>query len=292
MRVLVLGADGMLGHELTRTLVAAGHLVVATTRRAPDSLTMERLAGAQIFPGVDARMHDTVTSVLAEARPAAVLNCVGIVKQRAEARHAVESIRINSLFPHQLANLCTAAAARLVHMSTDCVFSGRVGNYTEDDIPDPVDLYGRSKLLGEVTAPGCLTLRMSIVGLELTRKGSLVEWFLRQEGRVDGWTKAGYSGLTTMELSRIVVRLLEDWPDVDGLWQISSDRITKYDLLVMLRDALGRKVEIVPDPRVSLDRTLDSRRLRDAVKYEPPSWQSMASELAAAVHRREAGEHV
>ncbi len=292
MNVLVLGADGMLGHQLVRGLVAANHEVVAVTRRVPMPLTREALEGARIVTGVDVRILDTIVGAVGGARPAAVLNCIGIVKQRTEAKDALESIRVNSVFPHALASLCATVGARLVHLSTDCVFSGRAGNYTEDDLPDPIDLYGRSKLLGEISAPGCLTLRTSIIGLELMRRESLLEWFLRQNESATGWTRARYSGVTTIELSRLVVRLLQERPDLEGIWQVSSDPITKYDLLVMLRDAIRRDVAIVPDARTSIDRTLDSRRFREAVGYQPPSWKQMISELADAVRRREAVKRV
>jgi len=164
VRVLVLGADGMFGHQMVPTLLGAGHEVVAATRRAPDPATAAALSGARLLAGVDARVAETVVGALGDARPDAVVNAIGIVKQRPEARHAVESIRVNSLFPHELHLLCTAVGARLVHLSTDCVFSGRTGNYTEDDVPDPVDLYGRTKLLGEVAGPGVGVVEVRAVG--------------------------------------------------------------------------------------------------------------------------------
>lgn len=288
MRVLVLGADGMLGHQVVRELCSAGHDVVGTTRKPPASLVAQALDGVEVVSGVDARQADTVGHALAVARPEAVVNCIGIVKQRAEAGDAVESIRVNSLFPHQLAILCRVAAARLVHLSTDCVFSGSSGFYTEEDTPDPTDLYGRTKLLGEVAGPGAITLRTSIFGLELERKVSLVEWFLAQDGAVPGWSKARYSGLSTFVLSRLITRLLEDHPDVSGLWHVSSDPIDKHSLLVQLGEFLGRPTEVVPDGSIVIDRSLDSARFRGAVAWEPPSWSTMLSELAAAVHERRA----
>lgn len=287
MRVLVLGADGMFGHQMVPTLLGAGHEVVAATRRAPDPATAAALSGARLLAGVDARVAETVVGALGDARPDAVVNAIGIVKQRPEARHAVESIRVNSLFPHELHLLCTAVGARLVHLSTDCVFSGRTGNYTEDDVPDPVDLYGRTKLLGEVAGPDALTLRTSIIGLELARGHSLVEWFLRQAGVAAGWTRALYSGLTTAELARVILRLLEQEPDLAGVWHVSSDPIAKYDLLVLLRDALGSPVEVRPDAGTVIDRTLDSHRFRARAGYQPPAWSRMIDELAGAVRQRE-----
>ena len=286
VKVLVLGADGMLGHELVRALLTGGHDVAAGVRRCPSAATGAELAGARIIGGLDARLHETVLASLAEVEPETVINAIGLVKQRPEAQDPFESIRVNSVFPHGLRVMCLAAGARLIHFSTDCVFSGHKGGYTEDDLPDPPDLYGRSKLLGEVTGPKCLTLRTSILGLELFRKDSLVEWFLRQKS-ARGWTRAIYSGLTTMELSRLVVRLLEGPGNPEGLWHVGSDPISKYQLLILLRNALGRDVEVAPDDSVVLDRSLNSDRFRIEFDYWPPSWAEMASELADAITRRE-----
>lgn len=276
----------MLGHEVVRTFVSAGSHVIAATRRPPDAPTERALAGARLLTGVDARLSDTVVGALGDARPDVVVNGSGIVKQRPEAKNALESIRVNSLFPHELALLCAASGARLIHVSTDCVFSGRAGCYTEDDRPDPVDLYGRTKLLGEVTGSGCLTLRTSIIGLELQGFRSLVEWFLRQTGEVTGWTRARYSGITTTELSRVLANLVENEPDLDGLWHVSSEPISKYELLVLLRDTLRPDVQIRPDGETEIDRTLDSSRFRARTGYEPPTWVMMIDELAGAVAQR------
>lgn len=286
MRVLVLGADGMLGHQVVRSLIAAGHDPLATTRRRPEGFVADALAGIQVVDGVDARQSDSVVAALGDSAATAVVNCVGIVKQRKEAKDPMESIQVNSLFPHALAALCRVAGARLIHVSTDCVFSGRKGRYAEDDIPDPVDLYGRSKLLGEVDTTGAVTLRTSIIGLELSRRESLVEWFLAQRGTANGWTKALYSGLTTFELARVVMRLLDDLADLTGVWHISADPIDKHRLLCQLRDALSLDVEIRPDERVIIDRTLDSGRFRATTGWTAPDWTTMLDELAEAVQER------
>jgi dTDP-4-dehydrorhamnose reductase len=292
LRVLVLGADGMLGHQVVRSLAVAGHDPVATTRSRPERLAADALPGVHVIAGVDVRQSDKVISILGDSEAEAVINCVGIVKQRKEAKDPLESLRVNSLFPHELAALCRVAAARLVHISTDCVFSGRKGNYTEDDIADPVDLYGRTKLLGEVDAAGAITLRTSIIGLELGRKESLVEWFLAQRGTANGWTKALYSGVTTFELARVVIRLLEGFPDLHGLWHVSGSPIDKYDLLCRLRDAVGADVDVKPDGRVVIDRSLDSTRFRMATGWTAPDWSTMLAELAEAVRKRELVQRV
>jgi len=232
------------------------------------------------YAGIDIRLIDGVRDVLDDFRPDAVVNAVGLVKQRPDADNAIDSIEINALFPHRLAALCAEFDVRLLHMSTDCVFSGRVGNYREDDTPDALDLYGRSKLLGELSKPHCLTLRTSIIGRELSRYSGLLEWFLAQKGSVKGFRQAIFSGFTTIELARIIERLLADYPRAAGLYHVSSEPIAKYDLLALLRKALGIAIDIVPDDGLRIDRSLDSSRFRSEFDYRPPTWEQMADELA------------
>lgn len=287
MRVLVLGADGMLGHQVVASFVSAGHQVVAATRRVPDASVQLAFNGARSISGVDARIHDTLVNAFVEAQPDVVINAIGIVKQRPAAKDALESIRINGLFPHELYAQCRTNGSRLLHVSTDCVFSGLKGRYTEDDPPDPLDLYGRTKLIGEVGDPGATTLRTSIIGLELFQKSGLVEWFLRQRGEVPGWSRAMYSGVTTVELSRLIVCMSEQRSNLDGVWHVSSEPISKLDLLRRLSIELGRELELVPDDSVSIDRTMDSSRFRAALDYVPPSWDDMLKELANQIRARE-----
>lgn len=287
MRILIFGGDGMLGHELLRSWKER-HEVWITLRQEKGAYAgRERALGEHVLFGVDVRRLQDVVDAVAAARPQAVVNAVGIVKQRAAAKEAIPSLEVNSLFPHRLAQVCAAAGARMVHLSTDCVFSGRQGHYTEQDLPDAKDLYGRTKLLGEVAEPHCLTLRTSIIGLELGRKGSLIEWFLAQQGRIKGFRRAIYSGLTTIEMARAIEHFLVKEPELGGLWQLSSGAIDKYDLLTRLSRRLGRKdVEIVPDDDFVCDRSLDSSALMARTSYRVPAWDAMLDELAEAIRSR------
>jgi dTDP-4-dehydrorhamnose reductase len=280
MRILVLGGDGMLGHQLLRQL-GSRHEIHVTLRRDPQSYQSFGLfdAGRSHY-GVDARSLDSLRNIVAACRPEAVVNAVGIVKQRAEASEAVQSLEINSLLPHRLSMICGDAGARLVHFSTDCVFSGRRGNYAETDVSDAEDLYGRTKYLGETGAEHCLTLRTSMIGLELTRKQGLLEWFLAQRGPVKGYTKAIFSGFTTLELARIVEKTLTAPVRLSGIYHVSSEPISKFDLLTLIRDALGLPTKIEPYDGFRCDRTLDSSRFRKVLGYHPPSWKAMVEELA------------
>lgn len=287
-RVLILGADGMLGHELVRVLGSRLE-IAATVRTSAQTGAVTVLADRMILrPGVDATAPETVADAVRDVRPDVVVNCIGIVKQRREASDPVASIRVNSLFPHQLALVCAEHRCRLVHVSTDCVFSGRRGGYAEDDLADPVDLYGRSKLLGEPVGERCLTLRTSMIGPELKGASGLLEWFLAQRGgRVTGFTRAIFSGLTTTALSRIIERIVAEHPGLSGLYHLASDPISKHDLLVRIRDRLELDVEIRPaaDPRC--DRSLDGRRFATATGIAPPSWDSMMEGLARDLRARE-----
>jgi len=295
MRVLVLGGDGMLGHELVRTLTDR-HDVAVTVRgagrppAAPGALPADRF-----FTGIDARCQDDVAGLLDRYRPDAVLNAVGLVKQRNEGQTALPAVEINTIFPHRLARLCRIAGIRLVHISTDCVFSGRRGRYTEDDQPDPVDVYGMSKLLGEVREAPALTLRTSIIGLELAgRANGLIEWFLGRSGQISGYRRAVYTGLTTMEIARLLDRILTKHEDLTGLWHVAaSEPITKLDLLVRLSDRLraaGRPVaEVVAADGPRCDRSLLADRFAAATGFTAPGWDSMLDELAGRIMLRDHG---
>ena len=288
MRILVFGGDGMLGHRLVESWQDE-HEVWATLRQDRSAYPgLPGLPAERMLCGVDVRRLGDLVEVVALVRPDAVVNAVGIVKQRPVAKEAIPSLEVNALFPHRLAQVCAAAGARLVHLGTDCVFSGRKGGYVEQDEADPVDLYGRTKLLGEIHDAHCLTLRTSIIGLELGRKGSLVEWFLAQSGQIRGFRRAIYSGLTTREMARAISHLLAKDGSLSGLWHLSSRAISKYDLLAGLSLRLGRRdVEIVPDDSFTCDRSLDSSALRGRSTYRVPSWEAMLDELAEDVLRRE-----
>lgn len=230
--------------------------------------------------GVDASDFDSVVRTVAELQPDAVINCIGIIKQLKAAKDPIISLSINALFPHRLANLCRAGKARLIHISTDCVFSGRKGMATEADVSDAEDLYGRTKFLGEVEASGCLTLRTSIIGRELNSATGLIEWFLGQRGRkVRGFTGAVYTGFTTIALAQIIAHVLEKHPSLSGLYQVSSDPINKCELLGLVNKTYGLNIEIEPDATFQCDRSLDSSRFRQSTGFQPAAWPTMIEEM-------------
>lgn len=279
MKILILGGNGMLGHQLFKYL-SQNHNVRVTLRQPIEFYSKYKIfTNENAYAGIDIRSNDTIKGVLAEFRPDAVMNGIGIVKQREIAKKPIPSIEINALFPHKLAAICSRFGIRLIHMSTDCVFSGNKGNYREEDLPDPNDLYGRTKLLGELQQDEILTLRSSIIGRELTEKKNLLEWFLSQTGKTTGYKKAIFSGFTTLEMSRIIENLLVNFPAASGLYHVSSYPISKYDLLVLLRDKLNLNLEIDADETYICDRSLDSTRFRKKFAYNPPTWEAMLDEL-------------
>lgn len=287
MRVLVLGGDGMLGHQLLDTL-SSGHDVAVTLRHHLDHYRhLGRFHAGNAYGDVDVRQPSRVLEVLADFRPDAVVNAVGIIKQRPEATRPLPSIEVNALFPHRLAAMAEGAGARIVHISTDCVFSGARGGYTEADVPDPVDLYGRTKLLGEVGDAPCLTLRTSLIGLELSSRWGLVEWALGSSGTIPGYRNVAYTGLTALELSRLIDLLLRRHPGLCGTWHVASAPISKHDLLVTLLAKAGRDQPAVrPDDSVRCDRSLRADAFCSVTGWEPPPWEAMLDELAAAVRAR------
>jgi dTDP-4-dehydrorhamnose reductase len=286
MKILVLGGDGMLGHQLMKHFSSTGHEVRVTLRQGLSAYREFGLFRAEnAYAETDVRSSEAVAEVFAQWRPEAVVNAVGIVKQRPTAKELIPSIEINALFPHKLAELCKASGTRMIHVSTDCVFSGGKGNYREDDPSDAEDLYGKTKYLGEVHESHCVTLRTSMIGRELSRKQGLLEWFLSQRGRVQGFKNALFSGFTTLELSRIIDKILTEHPGKGGLYHVSSDPISKFDLLTLIKRKMGLRIEIIPAEEPRLDRSLDSTTFRSEFNYTPPTWEEMIEELSNTVKR-------
>lgn len=279
MRILILGGSGMLGHRLWLSL-SRQHKTWASLRTPISGFERLGLDPSRACYGVDARCIESVLQVLAEVRPDVVVNCIGVIKQLRAAKDPRQCIEINALFPHRLHLACQSCGARLIHISTDCVFSGRTGNYMEVDVSDAEDLYGRTKYLGEVQGPGAVTLRTSIVGREFQGCAGLFEWFLGQRGKkVEGFAKAIYTGFTTQVLSDIIAMVIEKHVELEGVWQVSSEPISKYDLLMRLNKRMGLGIEIERDETFVCDRSLNSARFQEATGWRPPSWDAMLDEF-------------
>lgn len=278
-RILVVGANGMLGGSLFRYLSKQpGYEVLGTVRSLEAQSALNQQGFENTVSGVDVTDFQLISSVIGDFRPHYVLNCVGVIKQLDASKAPIPSITINSLLPHQLAESCDRFDARLVHFSTDCVFLGRGGLYKESDNPDATDLYGRSKLLGEVDYGRHLTLRTSIIGHELGKSISLVDWFLSQDGAVKGYRKAIFSGMPTI----CVAEFLKDHvfgKEISGLYHFSVDPIDKYTLLKLINDAYVTRTEITPFDDFVIDRSLNSDALRDVTGFTPPPWPNLIKKM-------------
>ena len=280
MRIMVIGITGMLGNAMFRVLSENAALNVYGTARSESSKQYfsEDLHN-QIIVGVDVENHDSLIKAFATLKPDVVVNCVGLVKQLADAYDPLLAVPINTLLPHRLAVLCKATSARLVHISSDCVFSGSKGGYLESDFPDAYDLYGRSKLLGEVDYPHAITLRTSIIGHELLGHRSLVNWFLAQQGSVKGFNRAIFSGLPTVELATVVRDVVILHQELHGLYHVASKAINKFDLLQLVAKAYGKAIKINPSEDLVIDRSLNADRFNQITGYAPPEWPALIQHM-------------
>ena len=280
MTVLVLGASGMLGNAVLRSLgVDPRYAVFGTVRNKANRDRLPISLRPRVRIGIDVEDFDALTRLFADVRPDAVINCIGVVKQVENSDDPLTVLPINAVLPHRLAGLSALARARFVHISTDCVFDGRDGNYNEGDRPNAEDLYGRSKLLGEVDAAHAVTLRTSIIGHELGTSHGLVEWFLAQQNPVKGYRRAVFSGIPTVELARIIKDVVLPRPSLRGLYHVSADPISKHDLLGLVAEEYGKQTEIVADDAIRIDRSLDSSRFRAETGYEPPAWVDLVRSM-------------
>ena len=280
--VLVLGACGMLGNAVLRVFARSpGYKVVGTARSSASRELLPEWVRSRVIVGVDVENFDGLARVMAQQRPQVVINCIGLVKQLAQADDPLAALPINSLLPHRLARLCELVQARLVHISTDCVFSGARGAYTEDDTSDAVDLYGRSKLLGEVDYPHAVTLRTSIIGHELNGANGLVGWFLSQRGQVKGFRKAVFSGLPTVVLAQVIRDHVLTHPNLRGLHHVSAAAINKFELLSLIAKVYGSTTTITPDDALCIDRSLDSTKFRVQTGFLPDEWPELVRQMHA-----------
>jgi dTDP-4-dehydrorhamnose reductase len=282
MKIIVLGISGMLGHRAFRRLSERSDLEVYGTLRSGDARRFfATMPADRIIDGVDVENQDSLVAVLNRVRPDAAINCIGIVNQRSAAMNPLSTIPINALLPHRIAQLCHLRGARLIHISTDCVFSGRAGNYRESDPTDADDLYGRSKLLGEVDYGNAITLRTSIIGRELSGRYGLLEWFLGERSKVRGYTNAIFSGLTTEELTSVIADYVLPHRELRGVYHVGAEPIAKYDLLNLVKGVYELPIEIEPDASLRINRSLDSTRFQRATGYVCPAWPQMIRQMRA-----------
>ena len=283
MKVLVLGASGMIGSAMFRVLSQNNEWDVWATLRADASKRFfEETLADKLLAGVDVEKHDALVRVFAHLRPDVVVNCIGLTKHHKTADDPILAIPVNTLLPHRLAELCAIGRSRLVHISTDCVFSGARGSYTEDDPADANDVYGKAKFLGEVNYSHAITLRTSTIGHELHSAYGLLEWFLSQQGSCKGFSRAIFSGLPNTEFARVVRDLVIPRPDLHGLYHVGADPIAKFELLKLIATVYGKQIDIVQDDEFMIDRSLNSERFKQATGYSAPSWPELIHSMYAS----------
>ena len=280
MKVLVIGANGMIGSTVMRVLSEkAGWDVFGTIR---DAAVKELFSGEireNLIDGVDVENNDLLEKVLNRVRPNVVINCAGMTKHKLGADEPLISIPINTLMPHYLSNLCMLIDARLIHVSTDCVFSGEKGGYIETDFTDARDVYGKSKSLGEVFQPHAITLRTSTIGHELQTKYGLLDWFLSQVDSCKGYTRAVFSGLPTVVFAQLIRDVVIPRDELSGLYHISAEAINKYDLLKLIAKVYGKDIRIEPSEDLVIDRSLNSEKFKLATGYSSADWQSLIKSM-------------
>ncbi|MFC1908812.1 dTDP-4-dehydrorhamnose reductase family protein [Chloroflexota bacterium] len=280
MKVLILGSAGMLGHKLYQVLSPVFDVTGTIRGHYSDVSDYGFFQPSQIVADADARDISRIEQIIEETGPDVVINSIGVVKQLEKERGVFQNIWLNSLFPHQLYQVCQAKGIRLIHVSTDCVFSGRKGNYREDDPSDAEDTYGKTKYLGEVSGVGALTIRTSLIGRELASTNGLIEWFLSNQGeKVNGYTNAIFSGFPTLHLARIIADIIAEHRDLNGIYHISSEPISKFQLLTLIKKAMKLNIKIGEYPDYHCNRSLDSTKYREETGFTPPSWEKMVEEL-------------
>lgn len=276
MKILVLGSTGLIGSTLLRVLSNGPSLdVFGTVRSEYSSEHLRDVNLNKIFAGVDAEDDSKIIDIISSINPDVLINCVGATKHKDDGNQPINAIRLNALFPHRLAQICNSFGTRLIHISTDCVFSGKKGFYTESDQCDADDFYGKSKALGEVLYGDALTIRTSTIGHELNTNFGLLNWFLSQENRCKGFKNAVFSGLPTVILAQVIRDYILNDKALKGLYHIAAEPINKYDLLKLIAEVYEKKIDVELDESFVIDRSLDATKFNLATGFKPPDWPQL-----------------
>ncbi len=280
MKILVVGSSGMIGSTVLRVLSEKSDSdVFGSIRDESCKRFFSKSIAARLIAGIDVEQTDHLVKLLDQIRPDVVVNCSGLTKHKPEADDPLVSIPINTLMPHRLAGLCKLIGARLIHISTDCVFSGAKGSYVEEDFADARDVYGKSKALGELYYPHTVTLRTSTIGHELQSQYGLLDWFLAQEGCCKGYSRAIFSGLPTVVFAQVIRDVVIPNLALSGLYHVAAKPINKLDLLGLIADVYGKQIDIIPDDKLILDRSLNAQRFQLATGYIAPEWPELINTM-------------
>jgi dTDP-4-dehydrorhamnose reductase len=276
MKILVVGASGMIGSTVLKTLSEKSEYQVFGSIQNEDwGKFFNPPIRERIISGVDVTRMDDLVALFDRVLPDVTINCAGLTKHKQGTEDPIVAIPLNALMPHRLAHLCKLVGSRMIHVSTDCVFSGKKGNYREDDFCDALDLYGKSKILGEVDYPHAITLRTSTIGPELQSSYGLLNWFLSQGGSCKGYSQAIFSGLPTVVFARIIRDIVIPHVELSGLYHVAASPINKFDLLGLIAKSYQKDIEIIQDDSFKIDRSLNSEKFRRATGYDSPTWPQL-----------------
>ncbi len=280
IKILILGSTGLLGSTLLKYFSKKSNFkCYGAIRKKSDTIKLKNIKNIKLYK-INYKKRCNIVKVFNQLKPNLIINCIGVIKQLAQKNKTSEIIRVNSFLPHYLAKIVNSQKKiRLIHFSTDCVFSGAKGNYKETDLPDAQDIYGRSKLLGELSCSNTLTLRTSIIGHELQTKHSLLNWFLDQKKSVKGYKNAIFSGLTTLEIAKVLDKFIIPNKNLEGLYHLSGKTISKYDLLNLIKKVYKLNIKININRNVKINRSLNSNSLQQSTGYKPNSWNKIIKEM-------------
>jgi dTDP-4-dehydrorhamnose reductase len=276
LKVLVLGSSGLIGSTTLRVLSERSEWQVYGSIRS-DSIRpfLPKISADKLISNLDVDNLSSIIQTISEIEPDVVINCIGATKHKKEGNSPLNAIELNALLPHRLAQVCALAGSRFIHISTDCVFSGKDGFYSESAFADADDVYGRSKALGEVTYGGALTLRTSTIGHELHSNYGLLNWFLSQKSSCKGFNKAIFSGLPTVVFAQVIRNVVLKNMQLTGLYHVAAQPINKYDLLKMIAKVYKKEINIEADDSLIVNRSLDASKFNQATGYNPPTWQDL-----------------
>ena len=275
MRILILGADGMIGHKIAQSL--EDFELILASRKSISLKSIGIIKGKMVLHNL---ITDSLDLLLDSTTPDIIINCAGITTRRGVEDNIVNTGLLNSELPHKLDSWANLNSKKLIHFSTDCVFSGNRGNYLDNDFADADDIYGKSKALGEVDSPNTLTLRCSMIGRELYNFTELFEWLLKNKNKkIEGYSNTFYSGITTVRMGIILNQILKKNLNLSGIYNISSTPISKFDLLIKLSNAFNLNVEVKQNTNNKSNKVLISEKFTEITGIYPPNWDDLISEF-------------
>ena len=276
MKVLILGSDGMIGHKIAQSLNDECELILSSRKSISlDTIGVKR--GKILFHDL---ITDNLDSMLKKIFPDLIINCAGITTRRGVKDNIQNTRLLNSDIPHKLDSWANLNSKKLIHFSTDCVFSGSRGNYLDNDISDANDTYGKTKAAGEVNSFNTLTIRCSMIGRELYNFTELFEWLVKNKNKnIDGYSKVFYSGITTVRMGKIISKIIKEDINLTGIYNISSIPISKFDLLHKLSNAFGLNVDITENKNIKSNKVLNSKKFTEITGIKTPDWDDLISEF-------------